>query len=169
MSQSALGRDQGIFQYVAWAASQGEKLYRDVRDVNGPLVALIHLCLSKLGGDSAHGFRTLDVLFTALTFAFAGACVPSLAKREVTLRERMPWALASMTMLLAQYLTFGFWDTAQRESFFDWFLAIAIGALLLAQARAKIDRRTIALLVLAGATSAAPVFGKPTYVLFTFA
>jgi hypothetical protein len=161
-SNSALGRDQGIFQYVAWAASQGEKLYRDVRDVNGPLVAFLHLGLQKLGGESARGFRTLDLLFTSLTFAFVGACLPSLASREVTIRERMPWALASSVMLLAQYLTFGFWDTAQRESFFDWFLAVAIGAILLA-------RRRAGLLVLAGACSAAPVFGKPTFLLFTLA
>lgn len=162
-SKSALGRDQGIFQYVAWAASQGEKLYRDVRDVNGPLVALLHLCLQKLGGDTARGFRTLDLLFTSLTFAFVGACLPSLtSSREVPPRERAPWALASLVVLLAQYLTFGFWDTAQRESFFDWFLAVAIGSILLA-------RRRAGLLVLAGACSAAPVFGKPTYLLFTLA
>jgi hypothetical protein len=162
-SNSALGRDQGIFQYVAWAASEGEKLYRDVRDVNGPLVALLHLCLQKLGGESAHGFRTLDLVVTALTFAFVGACIPSLASsRRVSIRERAPWALAASVMLLAQYLTFGFWDTAQRESFFDWFLAVAIGSVLLARKRAG-------LLVLAGACSAAPVFGKPTYLLFTIA
>ena len=120
-SRSALGRDQGIFQYVAWAASQGEKLYRDVRDVNGPLVAFLHLCLQKLGGESAHGFRTLDLVFTALTFAFVGACVPSLSSRarEISIRERLPWALAASVMLLAQYLTYGFWDTAQRESFLE--------------------------------------------------
>jgi hypothetical protein len=162
-SNGALGRDQGIFQYVAWAASRGEKLYRDVRDVNGPLVALLHLCLQKLGGETAHGFRTLDLVFTSLTFAFVGACIPSLtSSRDVSMRERAPWALASSVMLLAQYLTFGFWDTAQRESFFDWFLAVAIGAILLA-------RKRRGLLVLAGACSAAPVFGKPTYVLFTLA
>jgi hypothetical protein len=164
-TNSALGRDQGIFQYVAWAASQGEKLYRDVRDVNGPLVALLHLCLQKLGGDSARGFRTLDLVFTALTFAFAGACVPSLSSRVVAWRERIPWALAAMVMLLAQYLTFGFWDTAQRESFFDWFLAIATGTILLARTGARGTR----LLVVAGACSTAPVFGKPTYLLFTLA
>ena len=50
-------------------------------------------------------------------FAFVGACLPSLGSRDVSLRERIPWAGASLVMLLAQYLTFGFWDTAQRESF----------------------------------------------------
>lgn len=168
-SNSALGRDQGIFQYVAWAASQGERLYRDVRDVNGPLVALLHLCLQKLGGESAHGFRTLDLVFTSLTFAFVGACVPALSTtRGSSLREKGAWALAALTMLLAQYLTFGFWDTAQRESFFDWFLAVAIGALLVAQAPIQWRKRLL-LLVLAGACSMAPVFGKPTYLFFTIA
>src|SRR5881394_1219977 len=85
-SRSALGRDQGIFQYVAWAISDGEKLYRDVRDVNGPLVPLVHLLLSKLGGDAT--FRALDIAFSFFAFAFAGACLPSLAKREVSSIER---------------------------------------------------------------------------------
>lgn len=167
-STSALGRDQGIFQYVAWAASRGEKLYRDVRDVNGPLVAMVHLALQKLGGESAGGFRSLDLLFTSATFAFVGACVPSIAKRSVAPIERAAWAVAAVVVLLAQYLAYGFWDTAQRESFFDWFLAVAIGALLVAQAAAP-GRRTFGWLAVAGACSAAPAFGKPTYALFALA
>src|SRR5262245_25978030 len=42
VSVMTLGRDQGIFQYIAWATSIGDVDYRDVRDVNGPLVHLIH-------------------------------------------------------------------------------------------------------------------------------
>lgn len=168
-SRSALGRDQGIFQYIAWAASRGEKLYRDVRDVNGPLVAMIHLALQKLGGEDEHRFRSLDLFLTSGTFAFVGACLPSLAKRDVAPVERAAWSFAAVVVLLAQYLAYGFWDTAQRESFFDWFLAVATGALLVAQARSEADRRALGWLGLAGACSVAPVFGKPTYALFTVA
>src|SRR5437763_14591620 len=46
------GRDQGIFQYVAWALGRGERAYLDFREINGPLVQAIHLVLMKLrGGD----------------------------------------------------------------------------------------------------------------------
>ena len=41
-SRTTLGRDQGIFQYVAWAIHEGAIDYRDVRDVNGPLVHAVH-------------------------------------------------------------------------------------------------------------------------------
>ena len=41
-SLTTLGRDQGIFQYIAWAVRLGDVDYRDIRDVNGPLIHLIH-------------------------------------------------------------------------------------------------------------------------------
>lgn len=171
MANATLGRDQGIFQYVAWAVGQGEILYRDVRDVNGPLVALVHLALQALGGAEEAAFRRLDLLFTAATFAFLGATIPSLASSDgrVPLRTRIAWGAAGTVALLAQYLAYGFWDTAQRESFFDWFVAIALGAVVLAGAREPLDRRTRGLLALSGAAATLPVFGKPTYLLFTLA
>ena len=47
-SLTTLGRDQGIFQYVAWALRQGVVGYRDLRDVNGPLTQLVHVGLLAL-------------------------------------------------------------------------------------------------------------------------
>lgn len=38
-SWSSLGRDQDIFQYIVWAAGRGEIAYRDIRDVNGEVLA----------------------------------------------------------------------------------------------------------------------------------
>ena len=40
-SYTTLGRDQGIFQYIAWAIGRGERDYGDIRDVNGPLTTLL--------------------------------------------------------------------------------------------------------------------------------
>ena len=57
---NTLGRDQGIFQYIAWAVLRGAKDYRDVRDVNGPLTHLVHMVLLALGGRDEHRFRVLD-------------------------------------------------------------------------------------------------------------
>ena len=87
-SWATLGRDQGIFQYVAWASAQGDVLYRDVRDVNGPLVAMVHRVGLMLGGADEHRFRSLDLLVTALVAAFAGGCLASLDARLGALGAR---------------------------------------------------------------------------------
>src|SRR4051794_10831325 len=68
-SWAALGRDQGIFQYIGWAVARGDVLYRDVRDVNGPLVAMLHRVALALGAGDEHRFRVLDLVITALVAA----------------------------------------------------------------------------------------------------
>ena len=177
-SWAALGRDQGIFQYVAWAVARGDVLYRDVRDVNGPLVALIHRAGLVVGTASEHRFRVVDLAITALTAAFAGGCVATLDDRVMRGGERMIRALsfgaAAAVVLTAQYLAYGFWDTAQRESFFDWFVLAAVGLQLVAQSllrpglgTSRTRRLGAVVLALSGAASVMPWFGKPTFVLFT--
>jgi hypothetical protein len=156
-SWATLGRDQGIFQYTAWAVANGARAYRDVRDVNGPLVIMMHGFLQALGGSDEHVFRTLDLLLVGASAAFLGACLVALEKRPNVLRAAT-LAIASWVIVSTQYIAYGFWDTAQRESFFDLFLLVSIGAQLLRRDR---------LLLLAGALSIAPWFGKPTYALFT--
>src|ERR1051325_11108900 len=44
-----IGRDQGIFQYIAWAVREGDVDYRDIRDVNGPLTHLVHVVMMRFG------------------------------------------------------------------------------------------------------------------------
>jgi len=185
-SLTTLGRDQGIFQYVAWALTQGEVDYRDVRDVNGPLVHLVHLIMLKLGGRDEHRFRTIDLLVTGLSFALVGACLPGLgrgaAKKRagalperpwtVTAITRLGWAGAAWAVLSGQLLMYLYWDLAQRETFFDWFLLPALGVQLVAQDRLRAHLGPAAhawgkrLLVVAGALVTIPCFGKPTYGLF---
>lgn len=167
-SWATLGRDQGIFQYVAWAIARGDVAYRDVRDVNGPVVALVHLAFQALGGGDEHRFRVLDLIVTGASFAVVGAAVPLLRRDAPAAKERALWALAAWVVLAAQYLAYGYWDTAQRESFLDWFvaasLALQIGVATTGSARAR--RTTLALLA-CGAASIVPWLGKPTYALFT--
>jgi hypothetical protein len=174
-SLETLGRDQGIFQYIAWALDRGAVDYRDVRDVNGPLTHLIHVLFLHLGGADEHRFHVLDLLVTGTTFALAGACLPGLGKRMQPLRpqvaSRVAWAFAAWVVLSGQYYNYIFWDLAQRESFFDWFLLSSVGLQLLAHAGLRKEgavgpRR---LLVLVGALSVVTWFGKPTYALFTIA
>lgn len=179
-SLATLGRDQGIFQYIAWALDKGAVDYRDVRDVNGPLIHLIHLVFLKLGGADEHRFHVLELWATGLAFAAAGACLPGLA-REIahhrgrlgaarivpSVTARVAWALAAWVALSAQYHLFLPWNQAQRESFCDWFLLPSVGLLLLGR-RASPRAETLRLVV-AGALSVTPWFGKPSFVVFTVA
>jgi hypothetical protein len=163
-SFETLGRDQGIFQYIAWAIAQGQRDYRDIRDVNGPLTHLVHRVLLALGGADEHRFRTIDLVVTGITFFVVGACLPGLrARRRPDLLERVAWGLAGWVVLSGQYLLYGYWDLAQRESFFDWFLLPSLALQLVAQGRPRNAR----LMGLVGALSVIPWFGKPTYAVFT--
>src|SRR5258707_273056 len=99
-SLTTLGRDQGIFQYIAWALRRGAIDYRDVRDVNGPLTHLVHVVFLALGGADEHRFRVLDLAVTGATFAFVGACLPGLrSQRSPGALERIAWALAAWVVL----------------------------------------------------------------------
>ncbi len=179
-SYAPLGRDQGIFQYVAWAWLRGERGYAEVRDVNGPLTPMIHMIFLGLGGRDEHRFRVLDLAVTGASFALVGACLPGICRpyaaggwrtaREVS--ERAGWAIAAWVVLTGQYLQYIFWDTAQRESFFDWFLAGSVGLTMMAQRRmaaasAARGHATSLLLATGGALSAITWLGKPTYAAFT--
>jgi hypothetical protein len=171
-SLTPFGRDQGIFQYVAWSLTQGQVDYRDVRDVNGPLTHLVHLAFLRLGGADEHRFRVLDLLVTGFTFAFVGACLPGLGSRcRPRWLERASWAFAAWVVLSGQHLLYGYWDLAQRESFLDWFLLPSVALQLVAQEprSGAPPARSPGLLVVVGALSAVPWFGKPTYALFTAA
>ena len=168
-SLTTLGRDQGIFQYIAWALRRGAIDYRDVHDVNGPLTHLVHFVLLALGGADEHRFRVLDLAVTGAAFAFVGACAPGLrSRRAPSAIERVAWAFAGWVVLSGQYLLYGYWDVAQRESFFDWFMLPSVALQIVAQGPAARLHRA-RLMAVVGASSVIPWFGKPTYVLFTFA
>jgi hypothetical protein len=171
-SLESLGRDQGIFQYVAWAVRHGARDYRDVRDVNGPLTHLVHLVFLWLGGADEHRFRVLDLTLTSVAFVVVGVCLPGLSltknDRPPSVFERAAWGFSGWVILGAQYMHYIFWDQAQRESFFDWFMLASCALQLYVQSRGR-PRTTRPLLALAGALSVIPWFGKPTYALFTVA
>ncbi|MBX3187238.1 MAG: hypothetical protein KF819_09490 [Labilithrix sp.] len=163
---TTLGRDQGIFQYIGWAVGQGEVDYRDIRDVNGPLVHLIHKILLALGGADEHRFHVLELFATGVSFAFVGACLPSLvARRKPRGYERAAWAAAAWVVLGAQYHLYLYWNQAQRESFCDWFLLPSLALQLVRPAREAraASRRIVAIAALSTITW----FGKPSFVLFT--
>lgn len=167
-SLTTLGRDQGIFQYIAWAVRNGDVDYRDVRDVNGPLVHLIHMVMLALGGRDEHRFHVLDLATTFAVFAFAGWCLPGLLGRGRAPRpERAAWALAASVVLGVQYHLYVYWNQAQRESFCDWFLLPSLALQLAAPPKSKggASRRVIVIALLSTVTW----FGKPSFALFTIA
>ncbi len=164
-SLMALGRDQGIFQYIAWAVLRGDVDYRDVRDVNGPLTHMIHAVFLLLGGHDEHRFRVLDLAVTGASFALAGSCMPGLVATRVTRLERGAWALAGGVVLMAQYNMYLAWNQAQRESFCDWFLlpSLAMQAMALPITPRAAQRRIATI----AALSAVTWFGKTPFVLYT--
>jgi hypothetical protein len=170
-SLEALGRDQGIFQYVGWAVAHGSVDYKDIRDVNGPLTHLVHLVFLALGGADEHRFRELDFTVSGAVFALIGASLPGLSRASLgagpRALERVAWGFAGWTLLSAQYLRYTFWDLAQRESFFDWFMLASIALQLAALSPGVRPRLSAALLAVSGVLSVVPWFGKPTYFFFT--
>lgn len=169
-SLTTLGRDQGIFQYVAWAIQKGAVDYRDVRDVNGPLTHLVHLIFLALGGRDEHQFRVLDMIVTGAAFALTAACLPGIGRSgKVRAIERIGWAFAGWVILTGQHLLYLYWDLAQRETFFDWFMLSAVALQLYAERelRNPVGKHALFVLALAGALGVIPWFGKPTYVIFS--
>ncbi|CAN5879552.1 hypothetical protein BH11MYX4_BH11MYX4_26320 [soil metagenome] len=158
-------RDQGIFQYIAWAVRNGDVDYRDIRDVNGPFVHMIHGILLRFGGGDEHRFHVLELWATGLSFAFVGACIPGLVSRHAPRwLERATWAAAGWVVLSAQYMLYTTWNQAQRESLLDWFLLPSLAIQLLPPAKTS---RAAALRVVAiGALSTITCFGKPSFAIF---
>lgn len=161
---TTIGRDQGIFQYIAWAVRTGDVDYRDVRDVNGPLVHLIHMVTIALGGTDEHRFHVVDMIATGVSFAVVGALLPGIvSKRAPKPLERLGWALAAWVVLSGQHMLFTYWNQAQRESFCNWFLLPSI-ALQIARPKDETASRRI---VVVAALSTLTWFGKSSFVLFT--
>ena len=164
-----LGRDQGIFQYVGWALRQGERDYVDVRDVNGPLTHWVHAIFQMLGGEDARIFHVFDavissIIFTSVGFVLAGTVS---RRRPAELGGQLGWGLAALVLFTAQYLGYGYWDQAQRESFFDWFMLPSVALQLASFASHDRGKRNRTMMVYAGALSMVPWFGKLTYGAFT--
>lgn len=160
---TTIGRDQGIFQYIAWALMQGDVDYRDVRDVNGPLTHLIHMLFLLLGGGDEHRFHVLDHAVTGITFALAASMLPGiLTKKKPHAFERLAWAAAGWVVLAAQYGLYLYWNQAQRESFCDWFLLPSL-TLQAMRPGPKPARR----IVVFSALTAITLFSKPAFVFFS--
>ncbi len=160
--QVPLPRDPMIFQYTAWAVRQGDVLYRDILDVNGPLITWMHLAFQALGGEAARGLRWLDLAASIAVFATLGAILPSAVTRDGGLGQRIAFAFVSVIVLLSAYFSFNFWDTAQRDGLYFLWILLSVAAQI-----EGVSRGHPGLLVLSGALSGITWLGKPTFILFS--
>jgi len=171
LTYALLGRDQGIFQYVAWAIEQGSRDYVDLHEINGPLGPLVHMAIMSVGGADEHVFRSVDAIVSSLVFFAVGASLPGLtataSDREPSVRLRALWGWAGWSALGAQYVVFGWWDTSQRESFYDLFLLASIALQLHSSRPTGTLRGRRFLWAAVGLSSALTWFGKPTCLVFT--
>jgi hypothetical protein len=152
-----LGRDQGLFFYVAreWML-RGQLLYRDVWDHKPPLVYLIYMASMGLFGVHPWAIRIVEFLIGVPLLAFFAS---RLAQVE---GEAPPPGLFGACWLgaaLSYYGYFNFWDTAQCEMWSALFATMGIANAL----RGRDARRGAAL---GGALSAAALFTKPPVVFF---
>jgi hypothetical protein len=160
-----LGRDQGIFQYVAWALRNGARGYSDFHEINGPLPHAWHLLLQKLGGEDAHVFRSIDTLFIVSVYAVASASIPQWLGRKPSWPEAAAWSLAGLALLGAQYARYDWWQTSQREALYAVLLYGSLALQILGHG-ARTQKRAFGYLAAAGALTALTWYGKPPCALF---
>jgi hypothetical protein len=165
LTYATFGRDQGIFQYVAWALRHGDRVYRELHEINGPLPHLWHATLQLMGGEDEHVFRTIDTAMMVAAYATAGATVPRWVGLETKLPATLAWALAGCTVLGAQYVRFDWWSTTQREGLYS----VLVLASLCLQVHAHTTERARAArlaLAAAGFFTTLTWFGKPPCAIF---
>jgi hypothetical protein len=162
---ATFGRDQGIFQYIAWALRNGDRAYRDIRDINGPLPHLWHMVMQLLGGEDEHVFRSIDTALVTMVYMFGAITIPRWVGLEVKRPALVAWSVAGIGVLGAQYVRYDWWDTAQREGLYS-VLVLAALALQSIGHTTRVPRRALAAFALSGATTSLAWFGKPPCVVF---
>jgi hypothetical protein len=172
-SFATFGRDQGIFQYVAWALRHGERAYRDIHEINGPLPHAWYMLMQGLGGEDEHVFRSIDTLVQLSAYIAAASAVPRWVDLDLAQGAgprarrgaRLAWILAGVAVFAAQYDRYDWWHTTQREALYA---ALIVSSLTLQSiGHATRDRRrAIAAFFFAGLLTSLTWFGKPPCAVF---
>ncbi|MBX3229642.1 MAG: hypothetical protein KIT84_04845 [Labilithrix sp.] len=160
---ATLGRDHGIFQYVAWALRHGERAYKDFHEINGPLPHAYFMGMQLLGGEDEHTFRTLDTLVLATSWTVGSLTIPRWA--GLTTTRPWLWALAGLAVLGAQYTRYDWWHSAQREALYAALVFASLALQSIAHTT-KAPRAATRALLAAGFFGALPWFGKPPCAVF---
>lgn len=112
------GRDQGIFGIIGHVWREGGLPYRDAWDFKPPFVFGAYSLAETLFGYSQGSIRILDLIAVGITAALLAAT----ARKSGALAS----FVAAVGYPLVYYLSFGFWETAQAESFALPFTAAAM-------------------------------------------
>jgi hypothetical protein len=145
--------DATIFHFIAGQMQMGAVPYRDIVDINMPLVYDIHAAIVALGGMSDATWRAFDLAAAAIL----SVCILALLRPA-------GWAagLLAVLVVLVTHLLLGAYSAGQRDFLLSIF-AVA-GALVSAKAAEDPNRRWVYLL-LAGAFGMTAALLKPTAVL----
>lgn len=159
-----LGRDQGIFQYVAWALRHGDKIYRDLHEINGPLPHAYYALQQLTGGEDEHTFRVHDTMLLVTVYVLGSLTLPRWVGADP--RTKWLWGAAGLAILGAQYARYDWWHSAQREALYA---ILVFGSLALQSIghTAKSERQALRAFAFAGVLTALPWFGKPPCAIFT--
>jgi len=146
-----MGRDQGIFAWVAEVIAEGGLPYTDAWEVKGPATFLPYVLAHFALGRNQWGIRLLD----AILFATAGlVCWRSL----VSLGARAGAVLAPW-LFGAWYWQLGYWHTAQADGWMA-FLLLVVLSILCSDGWAKSTFAGVGLGALVGiGTLLKPIFG----------
>jgi hypothetical protein len=163
LTYATFGRDQGIFQYVAWALRHGDRVYRDLHEINGPLPHAWHALMQLIGGEDEHVFRSLDTAMYIVVFAIGGASLP----RWVGLEDarRSAWALGGVVVLGAGYVRFDWWSTTQREGLYSVLVLLSLVCQVASHTTRDAKRAQLGFAA-AGFFTALTWFGKPPCAIF---
>jgi hypothetical protein len=177
-SFAILGRDHGIFQYVAWALRNGDRAYRDIHEINGPLPHAWHIVMQLLGGEDEHTFRLIDTALLVTVYLFASWTLPRWVGLDLSLRSdgtqgarsaawaRLFWMLAGIGVLGAQYARYDWWHTAQREGLYSMLVLGSLALQSIGHTTSE-PRRAVAAFFFAGLGSSLAWFGKPPCAIFS--
>lgn len=144
--------DQGVYDYMAWGALHGKRLYVDLIDMNWPGIVIVHLVARVIGGGASWGLRLVDL---GGMLAIAGMTLWLLGRWGVPRTIRV----AAVVCYLTNYLAAGYQQTAERESFA---LPLALAGMLPWLVTASIKKRADVIgFALAGAAAGMAVWIKP--------
>ena len=145
--------DATIFHFIAGQMQMGAVPYRDIVDINMPLVYDIHVAIVAVGGMSDGAWRAFDLMAAAIM----SACILALLRPA-------GWAAGILAVLvvLVTHLLLGPYSTGQR----DFLLSIFAVAGAFVSARAAEDHRhRWVYLLLAGTFGMTAALIKPTAIL----
>ena len=145
--------DAAIFHFIALQMQMGAVPYRDIVDINMPLIYLIHAAVVAVAGMSDVAWRIFDLA--------AAAVLSGLILTLVWPAGRAAAVHAALIVLVI-HLLLGPYAAGQR----DYLMSIAaLGAALASARSAEWPRRRWLNLVLAGAFAATAAAIKPTGIL----